>query len=228
MLFVDSADFDEIEKAMLLPGVRGITTNPALFAKALKKQAVPFDQYVDYGLSICHRILEANFPPQDLMIQGIGTPRDIIEQADKYARILKEKNIRLWLKLLPTREAMSSIPGLKQAGVSVLITGVFTATQAYMAMEAGADAIAVYVGRMKRLEAVWASQLASIATVMSSYTGMFLLASFPDLETVTLALSYSRDLTIPWAVLEKMLENEHSQSAISGFNDKVSELIMAA
>ncbi len=71
-------------------------------------------------------------------------------------------------------------------------------------MEAGADGVAVYLGRLMRLERDWEKQLETIAAIVKSAGRTLLLASFPDRQTVEIGLRYSRDITAPPSVLDRI------------------------
>jgi transaldolase len=91
-------------------------------------------------------------------------------------------------------------------------------------MEAQADGVAVYLGRLMRREESWQVQLERIANVVHNAGKMLLLASFPDRETVEHGLAYSRDLTVPPQILKELLESPHSHEAVRTFDSRISDL----
>ncbi|MBM3653212.1 MAG: hypothetical protein FJX06_10230, partial [Alphaproteobacteria bacterium] len=157
-----------------------------------------------------------------LMIQAVGDADSALEQAALYRDELRAaRDKTLWMKLTPTPANIACCPALKDMGCATLVTAVFTATQAYVAMEAGADGVAVYLGRLMRLETDWENQIETIAAIVKSAGRTLLLASFPDRQTVDVGLRYSRDITAPPAVLDELLASSLSQEAIEGFDRKV-------
>jgi transaldolase len=221
MLLVDTADQQAILNALEFPGVQGFTTNPTLMARAAGAETLSLDDYIAAARKLCKMSADIG-AIQHLMIQAVGGRDETLSQATLYLDELKATHDKkLWLKLAPTPTSLACCSALKELGCASLVTAVFTATQAYVAMEAGADGVAVYLGRLMRLERDWESQLASIAAIVKSAERTLLLASFPDRQTIEVGLRYSRDITAPPAVIEELLKSSLSQEAIEGFDEKV-------
>ncbi len=221
MLLVDTADQRAILNALCLPGVKGFTTNPTLMARAAGAEALSLDDYVAAARSLCRMSVDVG-AIRHLMIQAVGCPDDALKQATLYVDDLKgAPDKKIWVKLAPTSASLSCCTALKQIGCATLVTAVFTATQAYVAMEAGADGVAVYLGRLMRLETDWENQIETIAAIVKSAGRTLLLASFPDRHTVDVGLRYSRDITAPPGVLDELLTSSLSEEAIKGFDEKV-------
>jgi transaldolase len=221
MLLVDTADRAEILKALEFPGVQGFTTNPALIARAAGAGVLSLDAYIGAARKLCALSVDIA-AIRHLMIQAVGDADGALKQAALYRDEMKAvRNTQLWIKLTPTPTSVACCPALKDVGCATLVTAVFTATQAYVAMEAGADGVAVYLGRLMRLEADWDNQLATIAAIVKSAGRTLLLASFPDRQTVEIGLRHSRDITAPPAVLDELLASSLSLEAIKGFDEKV-------
>jgi transaldolase len=221
MLFVDTADRHAIARWARFPGVTGFTTNPTLMARTSGAEKLKARDYVAAALDLC-ALANDTETVSDFMIQGFGSPAQIMEQAQAYLRAVAEPAAkRLWLKLPPTRDALSCCPALDELGCKTLVTAVFTPAQAFVAMQAGADGVAVYVGRMIKALDDWQAPLRAIADIVGGAGGTTLLASFPDLATVERALPYSAALTVPPPVLESMLSSDLSASALADFNARV-------
>ncbi|MGD9540829.1 transaldolase family protein [Methylocystis sp.] len=221
MLLVDTADRDAIQKALDFLGVQGFTTNPTLIARAAGAESLSLDEYVDAARKLC-KIAADIGAIRHLMIQAVGDADGGLRQAAIYLEELKAaRGKKLWMKLTPTPTSVACYPALKQMGCATLVTAVFTATQAYVAMEAGADGVAVYLGRLMRLETDWERNLQNIAAIVKSADRTLLLASFPDRRTVDVGLRYSHDITMPPAVLDELLASSLSQEAIKGFDETI-------
>lgn len=221
MLLVDSADRRAILQALRFPGVQGFTTNPTLLARAAGADILSLDDYVAAARKLCKFSADIG-AIRHLMIQAVGDADSALRQAALYLDDLKAAHDRkLWMKLTPTATSVACCPALRDMGCASLVTAVFTPAQAYVAMEAGADGIAVYLGRLMRLETDWEKTLETIAAVVRSAERTLLLASFPDRRAVDLGLRYSRDITAPPAVLDELLASPLSQAAIEGFDQKI-------
>jgi len=221
MLLVDTADQDAILKALECPGVQGFTTNPTLLARAAGAEILSLDDYVGAARKLCRMSADIG-AIRHLMFQAVGDANDALRQAAIYLDDLKPtRDKTLWMKLTPTPANIACCPALKQMGCATLVTAVFTPTQAYVAMEAGADGVALYLGRLMRLESDWERKLETIAAIVKSAERTLLFASFPDRHTVDVGLRYSRDITAPPAVLDEFLASSLSQQAIDAFDEKV-------
>ncbi len=222
MLLVDTADRHAIARWARFPGVTGFTTNPTLMARAAGLETLPARQYVAAALDLCALASDMD-TVTDFMIQGFGAPARIMEQAEAYRHAVRDPAAtRLWIKLPPTREALSCCAALQGLGCRSLVTAVFTAAQAFVAMQAGANGVAVYLGRMRKSHEQWQAPMQAIADVIGASGGTLLLASFPDLDTVERGLPYSQDMTVPPPVLEAMLTSDLSDGAVEDFNARVS------
>lgn len=224
MLLIDTADKALITEAIANPAVSGFTTNPTLMARAAGLDAIDPESYIRQATELCE-LPVAHPSIRDVMIQGIGSPDEILAQAKIYRDTLRSSGVatRLWIKLMPTTESFQIIPHIKALGCATLVTAVFTPPQAYMAMEAGADGIAVYVGRLMRAEQMWHAPLELMADIVHIAERTLLLASFPDLATVEQALRYSRDLTVPPAVLQEFLRSPHTADADQKFTQAIAK-----
>ena len=67
-----------------------------------------------------------------------------MRQVDAFREVLGE---RLVVKACINQEMLSVIPRVRAMGHKVNITGIVTATQAYIATQAGADFLSIYLGR---------------------------------------------------------------------------------
>jgi transaldolase len=155
------------------------------------------------------------------MLQPVGTAADTLRLATDWQAALAGGDWDLWIKLLPTTEALKCIAPLRQRGLRVLVTAVFTESQALLALAANADGIAVYLGRMQRLDPDWRSRLDRIAPMVREQDRMLLLASLPTRATVDEATRWSRDLTVAPAVFPDLLRADLTTAAIGDFERRV-------
>lgn len=221
MLLVDTADRHAIARWARFPGVTGFTTNPSLMARSAGVETMSAKDYLAAGITLCGLAGETE-TVTDFMIQGVGAPREIMAQAEAYLHAIRSPAAkRLWIKLPPTRDALSCCAVLNRLGCKTLVTAVFTAAQAYLAMKSGADGVAVYLGRMRKSHEQWETPMRAIADTVGGMGGTVLLASFPDVDTVERGIAYSQDLTVPPQVLEAMLDSDLSAQAIEDFNARV-------
>lgn len=221
MLLVDTADPNAIADALKFPGVQGFTTNPTLITRTSGTEAMTPEDYLAAALRLC-ALATQRHEVRHFMIQAVGEGREAVSQAEVYARSLPAGTAaKLWIKLPPTRASLSCCRPIAETGCASLVTAVFTPAQAYVAMEAGADGVAVYLGRLMRTESNWRTHLERIVDIMRDAQKMLLLASFQSLETIETGLAFSRNLTLPPALLGDLLRSPQAEDAINAFDARI-------
>jgi len=225
MLLIDSADTEPLARALAHPAVGGVTTNPTLIARAAGTEALSARDYLRRTHHLCRWASGLRLPsrtePRILMLQGVGAPDDIVAQGKLWREAVADASWTLWVKLLPTEGALSAIAPLRAHGIPTLVTAVYTPAQAYVACEAGAEGVALYLGRMQRQSPDWRDIVRSIADVAHRYDRMMLLASFPDAATLQHGLSYSSHVTIRPPLLGELLVSPATSEAIEGFDARI-------
>jgi transaldolase len=221
MLLVDTADPAAIADALAFPGVQGFTTNPTLIARAAEAESLTRETYIKTALDLCALAAQRR-EVRHFMIQSVGDPEDAIAQVKSYAKALPpDATKKFWIKLPPTQAHLNCCSAIAEIGCASLVTAVFTPAQAYVAMEAGADGVAVYLGRLMRTEGDWRPQLERIVGILREAQKLLLLASFQNIETVETGLAFSRHLTLPPALLADLLRSPQAEEAIAAFDARV-------
>jgi transaldolase len=221
MLLVDTADPAAIADALEFPGVQGFTTNPTLIARAARVESLTRDDYITAALKLCDFAVQSS-KVRHFMIQAVGDPDEAVSQAKTYAKALSAgADKKLWIKLLPTQTHLNCRRQFEEIGCASIATAVFTPAQAYVAMEAGADGVAVYLGRLMRTESDWRPQLKRIADILREARKLLLLASFQNRETIETGLAFSQNLTVPPMLLGEMLRSPQAEEAIEAFDARI-------
>lgn len=225
MILVDTAATGEISAALENPAVRGFTTNPKLIAQAAGKEIISASDYLRRCESLC-RFARADARIRHAMIQTIGTAAESYDLATACRRELAinpsdDAGVNLWIKLPPTLADLRCIDRLRREGCKTLVTAVFTPSQALLAMEAGADGIAVYVGRLVKNDARWEQGLKTIAEIVREKNALLLLASLSEPALIAQALAFSRDLTLPPALIPALMDAPLSRAAMAEFSKRV-------
>jgi fructose-6-phosphate aldolase 2 len=220
MIFIDSADRAELSQALSTPFVKGFTTNPTLFLRALGGAHLCAPDYVSTALDLVD-FAAGSTAVRDFMIQGVGAPEQILAQASIYRNALRDERKNLWIKLLPTAAHLSLCPRLASLDCRTLVTAVFTPLQVHAALESGADGVAVYLGRLMKNDEFWERKLETIARLILPHKKMLLMASLSDAAKVEIALRYSEDITVPFALIDQLLRSPFSDEAIDAFDAQV-------
>jgi transaldolase len=133
-LFVDTANIDEIKKAVSWGILDGVTTNPTLIAK----EGVAHKTRV---LEIC----EAVGPGKAVSAECVETEYD--KMVDE-ARGIAKWHPNIYVKVPMTPDGIEVIKKLTPEGIRFNCTLVFSVPQALLAAKAGASFISFFVGRV--------------------------------------------------------------------------------
>lgn len=136
---LDTANLADIQRYQKIFPIEGVTTNPSI----LKKEG-RIDIY-----SHLREIRKIIGQQKTLHVQVVGTDRDtMLEEVDC---ILEQIDTAVFIKVPVTAEGLKTIKALKNRGVGVTATAIYSKLQAFLAIEAGADYIAPYYNRMENM-----------------------------------------------------------------------------
>ncbi len=138
MLYIDSADRDQVERLLATGLFAGVTTNPTILRRAgLTVDDVP---------TVLRWARAAG--AGTVFLQAVGPDETALKT---HGRQLADLGPDVVVKLPATRDGLAVSRRLTREGVPVLATAVYHASQALVADAAGAGWIAPYVGRMSDL-----------------------------------------------------------------------------
>ena len=205
-LFLDSADLEEIRSAMEFGIYSGVTTNPSLL-----KGLDPEDWLERYAsiAKICRK---------SLYLQVDWGP--VAEMKDQALTLVEVAPGRTVIKVPIAPEGLRLCQELKEHGVPVCVTAVFTPAQAYAAASARAHAVAIYVGRLNRRgdDGLGVVRETSRMFRAGELSTSIIAASIPDVDTLVPLLSVPGvDATIPYRLQESILHDKGTLEAIEEF-----------
>ncbi len=151
-IFIDSADTNEIKQVYEWGIADGVTTNPSLIKKAVKKHSASnLKGYVSGLLKL------AKGTPVSLEVTETSA-EGMIEEGLRLFKLFNKvaKNVVIKIPINPSQSAdddtqfagIAAIKALKAKNVPVNCTLVFTPEQALLAAKAGADYISPFAGRV--------------------------------------------------------------------------------
>ena len=202
--FIDSADIDDIKKAVAWGLCDGVTTNPSLVAKTGKS----FDQ-------VMNEILEVVRGPVSLEVTAIDYD-GMMEQARELAK--KADNVVVKIPLTP--DGLKATRTCADEGIAVNVTLCFSPNQALLAAKAGAAYISPFVGRLDDISADGMSLISEIATIYTNYdfATEILVASVRHPEHVSLSAQMGADVaTMPLNVLDKLFKHPLTDIGLAKF-----------
>lgn len=205
-IYLDSASPDEVRQAVELGFVVGVTTNPKLLARVDR----PAERLVP---ELC-----------DIVGDGLVfyqlTAATVEERKREAHRIAGLRPGRIGLKIPCTTENLGLLPDLAREGLICAVTAVFSAHQALLACEMGADYILPYVNRATRQLGDGIALVEGIADVIE-VTGAsteILAASFRNVtEVVEATWAGAAHVTVSLDLLRALGDHPLSERAIEEF-----------
>ena len=205
LLFLDTANLDEIRRINAWGVLDGVTTNPSLIAK---ESGRPFEAIIE---EICG-IVDGPISAEVISLEAPG----MIEEGTKLAKI--HKNVTIKLPLTP--EGLKACKHFSAIGVKTNVTLCFSATQALLAAKAGATFVSPFVGRLDDINLDGMALIREIVAIFENYgfETMCLAASIRMPRHVTeAALCGAHVCTIPTKVFEMLIKHPLTDRGIETF-----------
>ncbi|WP_324671020.1 fructose-6-phosphate aldolase [Hymenobacter sp. GOD-10R] len=155
--FIDTANLKDIQEAVELGVLDGVTTNPSLMAKEGIKG---MDNIMAHYQQICELV------DGDVSAEVIGTEyEDIIREGEMFA----ELHPNIVVKVPMTRDGVKAIKYFAEKGIKTNCTLIFSAGQALLAAKAGATYVSPFVGRLDDIGADGLQLIQQIVDIFSNY-----------------------------------------------------------
>ena len=203
-IFLDTANLDEIKKYNDMGLLDGITTNPSLLAK---EGGDPHQ-----AMKEITKIIKG-----DVSLEVVSTNYDgMIEEGKK----LREYGDHVVVKCPMTGEGLKACKSLTEQGIPVNVTLVFSSNQALLAAKAGAKYVSPFIGRLDDIGHIGIDLVKEIKQIFQNYdfNTQILAASIRHIPHVVDVAKIGVDVvTLPAAVLEKMLTNMLTDNALKAF-----------
>lgn len=212
---VDSADFGVIRDCYGHLVCNGVTTNPTILAKA--------------GIASYEHLKNIRAfigKDADLHVQVISEGPEVMRMEARTITDMLGRNT--YIKVPVTKAGLKVIKTLKAEGYSVTATAIYTAAQAYLAAQAGADYVAPYVNRIFDTGADGVEVTKQIQALLRAggYRTQVLAASFKNVSQVmALATAGIDAVTVQPDVIEKMLGNSTVDAAVAVFRHDFEQLV---
>ncbi|MDA8226434.1 MAG: fructose-6-phosphate aldolase [Desulfitobacterium hafniense] len=207
LYLLDTANITEIKKAYDLYPIAGVTTNPTIIAKEKS-------DFLAKVLEIRSLIGEQAM----LHVQALGrTSEQIVAEAD-YLRQKVGGNLYVKVPVIP--EGIKAMKLLKQNGIKLTATAIFTPQQALMAAVAGADFVAPYVNRLDNVCGDGTSVVGEIVQLFELYglPSKVLAASFKSVEQVhKVSLYGGHAITASPDIIEQLLKHPLTDTSVEQF-----------
>ena len=209
-IFLDTANIDEIKNASEANLIDGITTNPSLMAREIKRTGL--DSNV-----ILKKITE--LVPGPISAEVVSKDLDgMVNEAKK----LKEIAPQIVIKIPMTFDGMKAVRRLKKENINTNVTLVFSANQALLAAKAGATYVSPFVGRLDDIGNDGMNLVGEILTIFDNYNFMteVIVASVRHPKHVKeAALMGAHIATIPYKTLNQLFNHCLTDQGIIRFDN---------
>ncbi|MCK9413042.1 MAG: CBS domain-containing protein [Prolixibacteraceae bacterium] len=195
--FLDSANMAEIEEALKLGIIDGVTTTPTFMHKN--------------GITdIDGAIVKLSQMVPILMIEALGeTAEEIVAEAERLLALGLDINKTVF-KIPVNLEGIKACKKLRNKGFLVNLHLVYNIQQAYLALVAGATYVCILVGRMQDQGHDALGLVKQVIDVIKEHKYntkvMFSSVRYPEHIKDALLLG-AHNITIPWSIMKKLGDN---------------------
>lgn len=204
-LFIDTADFREIQHAVDCGIAEGVTTNPSLIAKAGHKD---FHRAIREICEICQGPVSAE-------VIGV-TWQDMVREAKELAAV----HPNVVVKIPMTEAGLQATRVLAEHKIPVNMTLIFTAAQGLLAARAGAAYVSPFIGRLEDTGADGLAVVSDLAEIFSLHgldTQIIAASIRNPLHVVESAKAGAHIATIPWKTMLQMMQHPLTDSGLAKF-----------
>ncbi len=202
--FLDTANPGEIREVASWGILDGVTTNPTLIAKEKKD----FRELIQEICSLVSGPVSVEC--------GSSQAEEMVGEARSLAAIAEN----VVIKIPVTVEGLKATKRLKEEGIRVNMTLIFSPSQAILAAKAGAAFVSPFIGRLddishEGMELV--DQIVSIYQQFGFATEVIVASVRHPRHVVEAALVGADIVTVPYAVMEKLVHHPLTDVGIEKF-----------
>ena len=193
-IFLDTASLQEIEEAVALGVLDGVTTNPSLVSK--EKKDFP---------SLIRKICEIVNGPVSAEVVSTNA-NDMISEGRGLAAI--HPNVVVKIPMIV--EGLKAVKVLTSEKIKTNVTLCFSANQSLLAAKVGATYISPFVGRLDDISANGMELIRDIRTIYNNYgfkTQILTASTRHPLHILEAARLGSDVVTMPFKVLEQIVKH---------------------
>lgn len=174
---LDTLNLNEIKKWSQILPLAGVTSNPTIIKK--EGELDLFEHLT--------KVRELIGEEPSIHVQVVA--KDTAGMIREAKKIKEELGGNIYIKIPVTPEGLVAIKQLKQLGLKITATAIYTSFQGLLALTAGADYLAPYYNRMENLGTDPVAVISQLAQVCKNEQhGKVLAASFKNTSQVTKAL----------------------------------------
>jgi transaldolase len=202
--FIDTANIDEIKKAVDMGMVDGVTTNPTLIAREDK----PFEEII----AEIAELVDGPISAEVISLDCDG----MVREGRELAKISKN----IVIKVPMTTDGLKATKIFSAENINTNVTLVFSSAQALMAAKAGATYVSPFVGRLDDLAQNGMDLVADIMNIYENYgyqTEVIVASVRSPMHVMDAALIGADIATIPFKVIGQLAKHPLTDLGIESF-----------
>jgi transaldolase len=206
LLYIDTANIEEIKEAAALGVLDGVTTNPSLIAK----EKVPYAKRLE---EIC-QVVKGPVSAEVISIDYAG----MMKEGREHAKIAPN----IVVKLPITADGLKACKAFSDEGIKTNMTLCFQPMQALLVAKAGAYLVSPFIGRLDDISEDGMDLIQRIRTIYDNYgfTTKILAASVRhNKHMVDCALAGADVTTAPLSVIKSLLNHPLTDIGLKKFLD---------
>lgn len=205
--FIDTANLKEIEEAIEMGLIDGVTTNPSLVAKEGK---VDFKKHI---AKIC-KLVEGDISAEVTALDTAG----MLREGRELAKIAPNVVVKCPLTL----DGLKATRTFREEGTKVNVTLCFSAAQALLAAKAGATYVSPFIGRLDDIGQNGMQLIEDIVTIYGNYgyeTQVLAASIRHPMHIVDAALVGADVATLPFKVIQQLVKHPLTDKGLEAFLD---------
>jgi transaldolase len=214
LIYIDSANLNEIKKFQDIGFIDGVTTNPTLVANenvSIENSPAHIKKICD----ICPGLISAEVYSNDY--------DGMLIEAEKLCKIADN----IVIKLPCTTDGLKTCKALTQKGIKTNVTLVFSPLQALMAAKMGATIVSPFIGRMEDGLFDGIGLVKDIKTIFTNYQfkTKILSASFRSIKQISEVAKAGSDITtLSPELLGKLVQNPLTDIGLAKFQSDAKKI----
>ncbi len=211
----DTANIEELKKLFYYFPIAGVTTNPTIISQSNRRLSEILPDIIEI---IGDKMLHVQ------MISDMAV--DMVREAKAY-KAKYSLGDNYFAKIPVSKEGFKAMPMLKDAGINVTATAIFTQQQALVAARAGADWVAPYVNRLDNISSHGIEVVKHIVENIEHFklNTKVLAASFKTVDQVhRVSMVGSHAATISFEIIEMLRSHPMTDMSLDWFKRDAADL----
>ncbi len=210
-IFLDSANYQEIERWLCQGVVDGVTTNPSIMFK---------DGVYDLEEGARHLCSMLDRRPVSVEVTT-NDHAEMMEQARTFARWAPNVVVKIPVVNEHGESCLGVIHSLTREGIVINTTAILSFNQAILAAKAGANYVSIFAGRIADEGSDPSTVIRDVRRWLDEwgYSAKIIVGSIrTSMDIQNAALAGAHIVTIPPQFLSKMVDHKYSRETVRQFN----------